>query len=36
MNKIAAKKVVRGSGVPTPDYCEVGPDEIVDGGLPTA
>ncbi|MCL5735417.1 MAG: D-alanine--D-alanine ligase [Actinobacteria bacterium] len=23
MNKIAAKKVVRGSGVPTPDYCEI-------------
>ena len=27
MNKIAAKKVVRGSGVPTPDYCEVGANE---------
>jgi D-alanine-D-alanine ligase len=27
MNKIAAKKVVRGSGVPTPDYMEVGRDQ---------
>ena len=27
MNKIAAKKVVRGSGVPTPDHREVGRDE---------
>lgn len=27
MNKIAAKKVVRGSGIRTPDYCEIGPDE---------
>ena len=27
MNKTAAKKVVRGSGVPTPDYCEVDPEE---------
>jgi D-alanine-D-alanine ligase len=30
MNKIAAKKVVRGSGVPTPDYCEIGMDEPPD------
>ncbi len=30
MNKIAAKKVVRGSGVPTPDYCEIGADEPAD------
>jgi D-alanine-D-alanine ligase len=27
MNKTAAKKVVRGSGIPTPDYCEIVPDE---------
>jgi D-alanine-D-alanine ligase len=27
MNKIAAKKVVRGSGVLTPDYCEIPADE---------
>jgi len=27
MNKVAAKKVVSGSGLPTPDYCEVGADE---------
>ena len=27
MNKTAAKKVVRGSGIPTPDYCEIGPDD---------
>jgi D-alanine-D-alanine ligase len=27
MNKIAAKKVVRESGLPTPDYCEIGMDE---------
>jgi len=27
MNKIAAKKVVRGSGLPTPDYCEISMDE---------
>jgi len=27
MNKVAAKKVVRGSGVPTPDYVEIGNDE---------
>jgi D-alanine-D-alanine ligase len=27
MHKIAAKKVVRGSGVPTPDYLEIGPDD---------
>jgi D-alanine-D-alanine ligase len=27
MNKIAAKKVVRGSGLLTPDYCEIGTDE---------
>ncbi len=27
MNKVAAKKVVAGSGLPTPDYCEVAPDE---------
>ncbi len=27
MNKIAAKKVVRGSGVPTPDYLEIRRDE---------
>ncbi len=27
MNKIAAKKVVRGSGVSTPDYLEITPDE---------
>lgn len=30
MNKIAAKKVVLGSGVPTPDYCEIGADEPAD------
>ena len=36
MNKIAAKKVVRGSGVPTPDYLEIGPDDDLDGGLWTA
>jgi D-alanine-D-alanine ligase len=30
MNKIAAKKVVRGSGVPTPDYVEIGPDDDLD------
>lgn len=24
MNKIAAKKVIRGSGISTPDYCEIG------------
>ncbi len=29
MNKIAAKKVVRGSGFPTPDYLEIGGDEPV-------
>ena len=27
MNKIAAKKVVRGSGLPTPDYREIGMEE---------
>jgi D-alanine-D-alanine ligase len=27
MNKVAAKKVVAGSGLPTPDYCEIGADE---------
>ena len=27
MNKVAAKKVVVGSGLPTPDYCEVAPEE---------
>lgn len=27
MNKVAAKKVVRGSGIPTPDYCEVSMQE---------
>ncbi len=27
MNKIAAKKVVRGSGLHTPDYCEIGGSE---------
>jgi D-alanine-D-alanine ligase len=27
MNKIAAKKVVRGSGLPTPDYYEIGAEE---------
>jgi D-alanine-D-alanine ligase len=27
MNKVAAKKVVAGSGLPTPDYCEVASDE---------
>jgi len=27
MNKVAAKKVVRQSGIPTPDYCEIGPQE---------
>jgi D-alanine-D-alanine ligase len=27
MNKVAAKKVVMGSGVPTPAYCEVGTEE---------
>ena len=27
MNKTATKKVVRGSGIPTPDYCEVGPED---------
>ncbi len=27
MNKVAAKKVVLGSGLPTPDYCEVGAEE---------
>ncbi len=27
MNKIAAKKIVRGSGLPTPDYTEIGMDE---------
>lgn len=27
MNKVAAKKVVAASGLPTPDYCEVAPDE---------
>jgi D-alanine-D-alanine ligase len=27
MNKIAAKKVVRQSGLPTPDYCEIGMEE---------
>jgi D-alanine-D-alanine ligase len=27
MNKVAAKKVVRGSGICTPDYCEVLPDD---------
>jgi D-alanine-D-alanine ligase len=31
MNKIAAKKVVRGSGVPTPDYLEIGPHDDLDG-----
>jgi D-alanine-D-alanine ligase len=30
MNKIAAKKVVRGSGVPTPDYLEIGPHDDLD------
>jgi D-alanine-D-alanine ligase len=30
MNKIAAKKVVRASGVPTPDYCEIGMDRPAD------
>ncbi|MFH0915335.1 MAG: D-alanine--D-alanine ligase [bacterium] len=30
MNKIAAKKVVQASGVPTPDYCEIGMDEPAD------
>ena len=30
MNKIAAKKVVRGSGVPTPDYLEIGPYDDLD------
>lgn len=30
MNKIATKKVVRSSGVPTPDYCEIGMDEPAD------
>jgi D-alanine-D-alanine ligase len=30
MNKIAAKKVVLGSGLPTPDYCEIGADEPAD------
>jgi D-alanine-D-alanine ligase len=30
MNKIAAKKVVRGSGVPTPDYLEIGPRDNLD------
>ena len=34
MNKVAAKKVVRGSGLPTPDYCEsgAGRDAAVGGG----
>ena len=27
MNKVAAKKVVRQSGIPTPDYCEIGSRE---------
>ncbi len=31
MNKVAAKKVVSGSGLPTPDYCEVGADETRRG-----
>ena len=30
MNKVAAKKVVRSSGVPTPDYCEIGMDEAAE------
>ncbi len=30
MNKIASKKVVRGSGVPTPDYVEIGPSSDLD------
>ena len=30
MHKIAAKKVVRSSGVPTPDYCEIGMEEPAD------
>ncbi|MFH1833926.1 MAG: D-alanine--D-alanine ligase [bacterium] len=30
MNKIAAKKVMRSSRVPTPDYCEIGMDEPAD------
>ena len=32
MNKIAAKKVVQASGLPTPAYCEIGLDEPADGG----
>ncbi len=27
MNKIAAKKIVLGTGLPTPGYCEIGPEE---------
>lgn len=27
MNKVASKKVARQSGIPTPDFCEIGPDE---------
>jgi D-alanine-D-alanine ligase len=30
MNKVAAKKVVRGSGVPTPAYLEIGPHDDLD------
>jgi len=30
MNKIAAKKLMRSSGVPTPDYCEIEMDEPAD------
>ena len=30
MNKVAAKKVVAGSGLPTPAYCEVSPEEPSD------
>jgi D-alanine-D-alanine ligase len=28
MNKVAAKKVVRGSGILTPDYCEIAADDV--------